>query len=269
MDEPAMEGAEGRDPLAPVEPVEPPLELELPALPAAAPEREPFWGYMDLGIFVGLAVPCMLVGFSVVKLAMWLLNLHPAVATWELLAEQFAGYGVLFGALAVMFRVQYNRPFWRSLGWVTPGLSFHTIVACGVALALGLGLLGTLIHIPQIDNPLTKLLKNPTSLILIAIFGSIIAPVCEELLFRGFLQPLLVRSLGALAGILATALPFGLLHYQEYGNSWRHVLLITLSGVAFGWMRQSTGSTKAAAGLHAAFNGFQFIALIASGGVPR
>jgi len=56
----------------------------------------------------------------------------------------------------------------------------------------------------------------------------------EELIFRGFLQPLLVRSLGAPAGILATALPFGLLHFQEYGNSWRHVLLISLSGVAFG-----------------------------------
>ena len=69
------------------------------------------------------------------------------------------------------------------------------------------------------------------------------APVCEELMFRGFLQPLLVRSLGAAAGILATALPFGLLHFQEYGNSWRHVLLISLSGVAFGWMRHATGST--------------------------
>jgi len=105
------------------------------------------------------------------------------------------------------------------------------------------------------------------ALILIAIFGSIIAPVCEELVFRGFLQPLLVRSLGAVAGILATALPFGLLHYQEYGDSWRHVLLISLSGVAFGWMRQATGSTKAAAGLHASFNGFQFVALIAAKGL--
>lgn len=252
MDEP-----EGQEPLVPAEPPE-------ILAPAAPPERDPFWGYADLLIFVGLAIPCMLLGFAVVKGAFWALRLHPASSTWELLAEQFAGYGFLFGALAVLFRMQYERPFWRSLGWVTPRIPFYRIVMYGVALAMGLGLLGSLIRIPITENPLTKLLKDPTSLILIAIFGSIIAPVCEELLFRGFLQPLLVRSLGAFAGVLATALPFGLLHYQEYGDSWRHVLLISLSGVAFGWMRQATGSTKAAAGLHAAFNGFQFVALIAA-----
>ncbi|HSV13934.1 MAG TPA: type II CAAX endopeptidase family protein [Tepidisphaeraceae bacterium] len=209
----------------------------------------------------------MLLGFGTVKLALWMLRLHPSVNTWELLAQQFAGYGFLFGALAVLFRMQYDRPLWRSLGWVTPRIPLYRIAWYGVGLAMCLGVLGKLIRLPMVDNPLTKLLKDPTSLILIAVFGSIVAPVCEELLFRGFLQPLLVRSLGAFMGVLAAALPFGLLHYQEYGNSWRHVLLITLSGVAFGWMRQATGSTKAAAGLHAAFNGFQFVALIAAKGL--
>ena len=95
------------------------------------------------------------------------------------------------------------------------------------------------------------------------------APVCEELVFRGFLQPVLVRSLGAVAGILATAVPFGLLHFSEYGNSWRHVLLISLSGVAFGWVRQVTGSTKAAAGMHSAYNAFQFVLLIMAKNLPQ
>jgi membrane protease YdiL (CAAX protease family) len=55
----------------------------------------------------------------------------------------------------------------------------------------------------------------------------------------------------------------------EFRNSWRHLLLISLSGVAFGWMRQATGSTKAAAGMHAAYNGFQFVLLLMAKGVPR
>ena len=258
---PAVEGAPSVDDSPELH--APPVEQALVPDPPSH-SREPVWGYFDLLIFIGLSIPCMLAGFGVVKLTMWVLNLHPAVATWELLAEQLAGYGVLFAALAVLLRAQYHRPFWPSLGWVDPHLPFFRIVTYGVALAITLGLLGNLIRIPQVDNPLTKLLKDPTSMILIAVFGSIVAPVCEELLFRGFLQPLLVRSLGAWLGIVATALPFGLLHYQEYGNSWRHVLLITLSGVAFGAIRQSTGSTKAAAGLHAAFNGFQFVALIAA-----
>jgi hypothetical protein len=45
-----------------------------------------------------------------------------------------------------------------------------------------------------------------------------------------------LRSLGAGPGILAAAIPFGLLHFPEYGNSWRHALLISLVGAAFGWM---------------------------------
>ena len=102
-----------------------------------------------------------------------------------------------------------------------------------------------------------------------AIFGTIVAPVCEELMFRGFLQPLLVRSLGVVAGILATAVPFGMLHFQEYGKSWRHVLLISLSGVAFGFMRHVTGSTKASAAMHSAYNAFQFVLLLVAKNLPQ
>jgi membrane protease YdiL (CAAX protease family) len=254
------------DPEVPAPP-EPQASLEPLASPP--PERDPFWGYADLLIFAGLTLPCLLLGLGVVKTLFWVFQLHPAVKTWELLTAQFTFYALLSGVLVVLFRVQYDRPFWRSLGWVTPRLPLLSVVTSGVGLALAVMLLGVLIRTPRIESPLTELLKDPTSLVLVTIFGSVVAPVCEELLFRGFLQPLLVRSLGAAAGIVATALPFGMLHFQEYGNSWRHVLLISLSGVAFGWMRQATGSTKAAAGMHAAYNGFQFVLLLMSKGVPR
>src|ERR1019366_6788602 len=144
-----------------------------------------------------------------------------------------------------------------------------SIVAGGITLAMGVLLLGLLIRTPQTENRLTELLKDPTSLVLVAIFGTVVAPVCEELLFRGFVQPLVVRSLGAAAGIVATALPFGMLHFYEYGKSWRHVLLISISGAAFGWMRHATGSTKAAAGMHSSYNAFQFVLLLMSKGLPR
>ena len=255
---PEPEGPEGPAPLDPLPSLAPPL-----------PERAPFWGYADLLIFAGLAIPCMLLGLGVVKAAFWVLHLHPAVKTWELLAAQFAGYALLLGMLLALFRTQYDRPFWRSLGWVTPRLPFYSIVTSGVSLVMAILLFGVLIRTPNTPNPLTDLLKDPTSLVLVTIFGSVVAPVCEELIFRGFVQPLLVRSLGAVAGIVATTLPFGLLHFQEYGNSWRHVLLISLSGAAFGWMRHATGSTKAAAGMHSSYNAFQFVLLLMAKGLPH
>jgi membrane protease YdiL (CAAX protease family) len=99
--------------------------------------------------------------------------------------------------------------------------------------------------------------------ILLATFGVTLGPLCEELAFRGFLQPLLVRSLGAVPGILAATIPFGLLHFQEYGNSWRHAVLIALAGASFGWMRHATGSTRAAAIMHASYNALFFFVLFA------
>jgi len=77
------------------------------------------------------------------------------------------------------------------------------------------------------------------------------------------LQPLLVRTAGPVLGILGAAIPFGLLHYHEYGNSWRHAVVISLAGATFGIMRHVTGSTKAATFMHASYNAFLFIALFA------
>jgi membrane protease YdiL (CAAX protease family) len=105
-------------------------------------------------------------------------------------------------------------------------------------------------------------MSTRTAVLLMAVFGTTVAPLCEELAFRGFLQPLLVRSFGAAPGILLAAVPFGLLHYQEYGNSWRHVAIISGAGAAFGAIRQVTGSTKAAVLMHASYNAFFFLAML-------
>jgi membrane protease YdiL (CAAX protease family) len=235
---------------------------ELPAAPEAPPERYPFWGYGDVLIFAGLAIPCMLLGWVIVKGAFWALRLHPAVTTWELLLVQFAGYALLFGALYALFRVQYGRPFWESLAWTRDPLPWPRVVFAGIGSVVAVSLIGAAIQTPSASNPMLDLLKDRTSIVLIAIFGVTLGPLCEELAFRGFLQPLLVRSLGVVPGILAAALPFGILHFQEYGNSWKHVVLISLAGAAFGWMRHATGSTKAATVMHGIYNAIFFGAFL-------
>ena len=246
---------------------EPPLEL-VPE-PAPEPERYPFWNYIDVLVFAELAIPCILLGVGVVKGAFWVLHLHPAVKTWELLLEQFAGYAPLFGALFAILRLQYGRPFWQSLAWIHARMPLIGIVLAGAAAVVAVSLLASAIQTPNTSNPMMELLKDRTSIILIAIFGVTVGPLCEELAFRGFLQPLLVRSLGTIPGILAAAVPFGLLHFQEYGNSWKHVLLISLAGAAFGWMRHATGSTRAATIMHGVYNALFFVAFIAQTKLPE
>jgi membrane protease YdiL (CAAX protease family) len=86
--------------------------------------------------------------------------------------------------------------------------------------------------------------------------------LCEELIFRGFVLPLLVRSIGPLGGILLTAIPFALMHGPQYHWSWQHLALLSGVGCAFGWARYSTGSTAVPAVMHAGYNATLFAAYL-------
>ena len=226
-------------------------------------ERYPFWDYSDVLIFAGLAVPSMLAAELLVKGLLALFHVHPALRVMELLPAQFLGYLFLFGGLWAIFHLKYERPFWRSLAWAPMRAPFSLVMVCGVITAFGVGIASNLIHTPETSNPMTELMQGRGALIAMAVFGVTLGPLFEELAFRGFLQPLLVRSLGTVAGVLLAAVPFGLLHYQEYGNSWRHALVISLAGACFGGIRQATGSTRAAALMHATYNAFFFVVLFA------
>jgi CAAX protease family protein len=238
---------------------EEPGQAEPPVPPE--PERYPFWDYSDVLIFAGLAIPSMLVAELAVRGFLALFHLHPALKVMELLPAQFLGYLLLFGGLWGMFRMKYERPFWRSLAWSPLRLPFSLVMVCGVIAAFGVGIASNVIHTPETSNPMTELMQGRAALIVMAVFGVTMGPLFEELAFRGFLQPLLVRSLGAVTGVLLAAVPFGLLHYQEYGNSWKHVLVISMAGASFGAMRQVTGSSKASTLMHAAYNAFFFVVL--------
>ncbi|HXM43053.1 MAG TPA: CPBP family intramembrane glutamic endopeptidase [Bryobacteraceae bacterium] len=238
---------------------EPPLPELAPPETAAAPESYPFWGYLDLLGFVLIA----LLGSLVVSLlGSALIDAHVKRA-FVLFPTQVLLYALLLGALALIFRRYYGQPFWRSMRWIPAALSTQLVAACGVLAAFAVMAASVLLRTPDIDSPMKALLSDPVSVAMIALIGTTLAPVCEEIVFRGFLQPLLVRSLGVAPGILLAAAAFGLMHLQEYGYSWRHALLISAAGAGFGWMRQRSGSTKAAAVMHAAYNGVFFLLLAA------
>lgn len=226
-------------------------------------ERYPFWGYADLFLFIGLALPSLVAGAILTTGLVRLLNIPVRNRLFEALPAQFVGYGILFGLLAVVFRLHYKRPFWGSLRWTGAQFSALKLVLAGVAAALAVALASVALRTPDINSPMKEFLSSRSSVVLLAVFGTTLGPLCEELAFRGFMQPLLVRSLGAIPGVILAAVPFGLLHLQQYGWSWRHGLLITAAGACFGWMRHVTGSTKASAIMHMAYNCTFFLALVA------
>jgi membrane protease YdiL (CAAX protease family) len=226
-----------------------------PQTAAPAPvERDPFWGYQDLALFAALAVPSLLFSFLLVRGVIWIGGWHPQTKAPPLLAAQFLAYGFWFLALWGLLKLRYDRPFWASLGWARPRAGLWMLVFAGPVLALLIAVLGLALQTPEINMPIRDLLTDWTSVLLVGIFATTLGPLCEELAFRGFLLPLVARSLGRVAGVIVAALPFAILHGPQYAWSWRHVLLITLAGAVFGWVRLRSRSTFAAALVHAGYN---------------
>jgi membrane protease YdiL (CAAX protease family) len=80
----------------------------------------------------------------------------------------------------------------------------------------------------------------------------VVAPITEELLFRGFLHRGWAPSwLGVAGTIFLTSALWAALH-QQY--NWLGILCIFLMGLMFGWARQRSGSTTLTIVLHALNN---------------
>jgi membrane protease YdiL (CAAX protease family) len=143
---------------------------------------------------------------------------------------------------------------WRSLGWT---LAFRGAWLCLLAapfLAFGLAALGALSRAPAIPNPVENLISGRVSMLIAALFATILGPLFEELFFRGFLFAIVQRILGAWLAIALTSVAFSLLHGPEYQWAWQHLVVIFLAGLAFGYARYRTGSTAASTLLHAGYN---------------
>jgi len=240
-------------------PREPPIASAQPEQPPQPqPANEAFWSYQDLAFFVSF-------GFlSAVLSSLLVAVLHLGSVVVRLLLLQTFLYVFVIASLFTIFRLRYREPFWRALGFRYPEKSAWLSAFLGPALAIGTGILGTLLRAPQIELPFQDFLKTPATMAALGTLVVVMGPFCEELVFRGFLMPLLVRSLGVLPGIVLAAALFGCMHGPEYRWSWRHVVLIGLAGVAFGYARHLTRSTTAAALMHATFNLTQFAAFLFS-----
>ncbi len=133
------------------------------------------------------------------------------------------------------------------------GLAGAVFLVCWI----GLGLLDKVFHGGQ-EQALTPDRWQPKHAAAFAanfFVIAVVAPVVEELLFRGIGFHLL-RRFGDTAAILTTGLAFGL--YHGLVNA---LPILTLFGIALAWLRARTRSVYPGMLVHAAFNS---VALIVS-----
>ena len=241
----------------------PPVE---PATEPAPPPRDPAWNFWDVVMIAvvflaGMVVFGLLIagvlrlfGISIPK------EMSPRLVQVMLGAQCLAYIAVLL-FMRHLVTGGYGRRFSEAVRWkAPPSESWLYYLAGGVALAFGVGLIGRILPFPS-HLPIDKYFQDRTSAWLISIFGVTLAPLVEELFFRGFFYPVVARRLGVPIGAVLTALGFALMHASQLANAWGPLLILFLVGMALTMARILTRSVVPGFLMHIGYNGTLFTLL--------
>jgi membrane protease YdiL (CAAX protease family) len=263
--EPSPSPAE-RTPAAPV-----PMDCSAPSLfaPPAAPlpVRDPVWTGWDVFLIALLIVFGGVVLGAIYALCAHLL--YPRVSLKDLgplltILAQVSAYILVGIYMVLMVEGKYKVPFWRAIRWNWPQGAAWKLLGLGV-LTVSLDFLSHYLPMPK-NTPFDAFFNRPRDAYLTVIFAVSLAPLMEEVFFRGFLYPLLARRMGVMWGVLLTALPFGLIHYVTY-QAWSPVIVVTMVGLVFTVVRVATKSVAASFLVHAGYNStLMLIAALATNG---
>lgn len=152
---------------------------------------------------------------------------------------------------------------WRPL----PSALARAVVAVLMVLpvvALSGWLIERLWRDPGGSNPLLDLVLTSSdgrALACFAFTAVVLAPLFEELLFRGVLLPVLARRWGPPLGVVASAAVFALAHL-----SLSELAPLFVLGVGLGWLRWRSGRLGASVLMHALWNALTFFNLLVLAG---
>lgn len=113
---------------------------------------------------------------------------------------------------------------------------------------------------PGGSNPLLELVlesRDPLALFLLAMTAVVLAPLFEEVIFRGTLLPVLARRTGSLTGVMLSGLLFGMAHI-----SIGELAPLTVLGIGLALLRLSSGRLFPCVLMHALWNAVTFVNLL-------
>ena len=239
-----------------------------PGLPQSVPsttlQREnPPWNMADIvRILLVAMVALVVLGAVIVPIASRRLGIpatsaqitdNPRVA----LPVQTAAYLVVLIFMVITLRVR-QLPFWKSIHWNWPMLKWPAYIVAGALLGFLIEGASAFLPIPK-EVPFDKYFTDASGAYLMAVFGVTLAPLMEELFFRGFLYPALNRRIGVTFSLVITSLAFALLHAAQLAHAWAPLFLIFIVGLALTYTRARTRSVASSFLLHAGYNSTLFI----------
>ncbi len=187
-------------------------------------------------------------------LVFWFLRSHP---------HGLIGVLALFYAAAVLAIVLAVLPMGRegppALGLRGAGWRYAVFGALGtLVLSVTASWLGPE---PQGMKQVMELAQDRSKLLPSLFAFAVLAPIVEELIFRGLLYGWIESRWGSGVALVVSSLAFAGAHYEP-----AHILLVLPLGFFFGWLRRRTNSLAPSLVSHIVNNGFAVLTAAFLGG---
>jgi membrane protease YdiL (CAAX protease family) len=232
--------------------------LPNPELENSAPLQRNRWAVLDLlvfGLFSLLATAALLLVFTQLPESARVIYAIPIQAVFNI---------TLVGFIALWIRTVRHNSFTEYVHlFRTRVFSTRSLIILGIGLAVAVLIIST--RLPSTsDTPLERLLTSTSAVVLFAIFGVAVAPLLEELIFRGFLFKVLWEIGGTKLAIPGSAALFAAPHSLQLAGNWGAVVLIFVVGCILAAVRQRSNSVIPSFIVHTSYNATIF-ALFAIG----
>jgi membrane protease YdiL (CAAX protease family) len=267
----------------------PPSDASGPGVPA----RVPHIGHALL--FLSIAV-LLLVVFS--NLFVWLA--HPAIDPHKIatkhpkliVAAEAATYIATLVVSFFVFPLLWLRSFGNGIQWdfATARRNAWKLIPIGLIAGFAVQAISSLIPVPK-SIPLDDFFRTPSDVWLVTAFGTLLAPMAEEIAFRGFLFPAFAIAYDWLSlpktpaarerwhnttGLTMAAVIFSailssiffvLLHAEQLAHAWVALFVLFCVSLVLTTVRIRTRSVASSTLVHASYNFSVFLTLfIATGG---
>lgn len=194
---------------------------------------------------------------------------------------QAFAYGLIALVSVPVFTVIWDTPFGEGVRWnnATAGRLFVRLAILGLLVGGAVSLIGNVLPMPK-NPPITRdIMKSPAGAWLMLAFGLMVAPLLEELAFRGFLLPGLINFFRWIGGLMSlseksmdragipiaivlTSFAFALMHSPQVSHAWGPLLLIGLVSIVLCVVRLAMRSVAAGVVVHAAYNLTLFLGVL-------
>jgi membrane protease YdiL (CAAX protease family) len=242
------------------EPVESQPVLVPEALPATPRDIFPPWSGWDVAAVLCFTLAAVFL-FSTLTLGVAHVLTSKQHVSWSDLASnpivvigaQVTAYPIVILLMMTLVRNKARERFWPAIRWNWPGPAMLRFLIAGAAFAFAVEFASRWLPIPK-SLPVDRFFTDANGAYLMAAFGVTLAPLLEELFFRGMLYPVLRQSVGVGLAIMLTAIAFAFIHGAQLGYAWAPLLSIFVVGIVFTVVRERTNSVAASFLMHCGYN---------------